>query len=436
MMPSEAAIVALSGLPLAAIVAACLFVEEMGVPLFFAPGDLLLSLGGIAIAAGRLNAWYFVPAAFAATVAGALIGREVFAWLGRDRLMRLARRLHAEQPLDRTARLIERHGWRAVFVARLIPGLRVHTTEIAGVLEMPRRQFVLGLVPAAILYVAAFVGLGAALGHPMIALITRGEHTILVAGAFTSVAVGVLLLMRWSGRRAIEYLEMEDWKVALLRPPTGVEVALVPAAIGVNYACHALASAAHLPLFLDSIGTVLSALIAGPWIGGISGFSSNLISSSTIDPLAAPYSLVSLAIGFAVGLVSRREWRRPAITVLAIWAVCFWVAVLLSTPLNLLTNGGRSGVALGDSIYSVLLTLHLPSAMAALVGEAAIDLPDKLITASLALLIYQSLPHLPRRRDGLNGLRSATVRRETFVRLLAAVVRTEPERVSVESSGQ
>ena len=392
---NDAWVVGLGGIPLTAIVAACLFIEETGVPLFFAPGDLLLGLGGIAIATGRVNPFLFVPAVFVATLSGALIGRELFAWLGWERLMKVARRLGAQKALERTARLIERHGWRAVFVARLIPGLRVHTTEIVGVMRMPRKQFVLGLLPATTVYVAAFVGLGAALGHPLVTLLSQGEHKLFVAVAFAASGAGILILLRWGGRQAITLLEIGDWRSTFVRRPTGAELALVPAAIGINYGGHALAGAAHLPLFLDSIGTVLVALIAGPWVGGIAGFSTNLISASTIDPIAAPYSLVSLAIGFGAGLAARRDWHRPAFAGLVLWGLCSWVAVLGSTPLNLLTNGGRSGVPLGDSIYVALVALHLPSAAAALVGEAAIDLPDKLITVFVALLIYKSLPRQP-----------------------------------------
>ena len=397
---TEPAIVGFGGLPLVAIVAGCLFLEEIGLPLFFAPGDLLLGLGGIAIASGRVSPLLFVPAVFVATLSGALVGRELFALLGPERLMKVARRLHVEKPLLRTTVLIERHGWRAVFVARLIPGLRVHTTEIAGVMRVPRKQFVFGLVPATILYVAVFVGLGAALGHPLIALLSQGEHKLLVLVAFAAGALGLLIMLRWSGQQAIRYLEIGDWKAAFRRSPTAAELALVPAAIGIDYGGHALAAAAHLPLFLDSIGTVLAALIAGPWIGGFAGLSANLISSSTFDPIAAPYSLVSLGIGFAAGLVARRDWRRPAIAAFALWALCFWVATLASTPLNLLINRGRNGVPLGDWIYSSLIALHLPGAVAAFVGEAAIDLPDKLITVLIAFLIYQALPRLGKEKVG------------------------------------
>jgi hypothetical protein len=128
----------LQGLTLVAIICAFLFLEETGVPIPFAPGDLLLAIAGIAIAAGRVNPAVLVACAFVAIVTGAGLGREAFAVLGWDRLMKVAGPLHARVPLERASAMLQRNGWRAVFTARLIPGLRVHTTEVAGVSRMPR----------------------------------------------------------------------------------------------------------------------------------------------------------------------------------------------------------------------------------------------------------------------------------------------------------
>src|SRR2546427_5449327 len=155
-------------------------------------------------------------------------------------------------------------------------------------------------------------------------------------------------------------------------------IVLIPACIGINFAGHALATGLRLPLFLDSVGTILSGVLAGPWVGGSVGLLTNLVSSNTVDPIAGLYSVVSFAIGFAAGLVRQRGWLNQTAGWLALWPVSFLIGSLLSTPLNLLASDGRSGVVLGDTIYAQLST-RLPQVVAAYVGEAAIDLPDKLI---------------------------------------------------------
>jgi len=169
-------------------------------------------------------------------------------------------------------------------------------------------------------------------------------------------------------------------------------IVLIPVCIAIDWAGHAIASGLKLPLFLDSIGTILGGILAGPWVGGLAGFITNLISSGTIDPIAAPYSIISLALGFAAGIAGYLGWQRQPRGWIGIWILCFLVASIGSTPLNIGLYQGQSGIPFGDAIYTALVNAHFPTWIAAYVDEAAVDLPDKLITALVAVLIYQGLP--------------------------------------------
>lgn len=381
----------LNGLTLACVIAALLFIEETGVPLPFAPGDLLLAIGGIAIAAGRVAPLMLIAVVSVAIVSGATLGREIFALVGWERLKRVARRLRIEAPLERASQMLNQNGWRAVFTARLIPGLRVHTTEVAGVSRMRRRSFLAGLLPATAVYVGAFVGLGIAFGRPILDVIHRIENQALVV-VLALLAAGVLVLgLRAPVLRALASVDRYAWASAFVLRLDSPGVILIPACIGLNFAGHALVTALRLPLFLDSTGTILCGVLAGPWVGGSVGVITNLASSNTVDPIAAPYSVVSFAIGFAAGLARQRGWLNRTSDWLVFWPVSFLIASLISTPLNFLVSSGRSGVPLGDAIYTALAT-RLPHVMASYVDEAAIDLPDKLITVLGAMLMYNALP--------------------------------------------
>ena len=386
------AIQGLEGGALLAVICVLLFFEECGVPLPFAPGDLLLAIGGIAIAGGRINPAVFVAATAVSTLAGAALGREIFARVGFDRLMRVAGRLHARKPLQRASEILQRSGWRGVFTARLIPGLRVHTTQVAGVSRMSRASFYAGLLPATAVYLAAFVGLGAAFGRPILGLIHEAEHQVLVAVAAVAVVVVAFLVSRVVLRRTQVSLERGGWTGALRLQLESAGIVLIPACIGLNFAGHTLAKALSLPLFLDSTGTILSGVLAGPWIGGSVGFISNLVSSNTIDPVAAPYAVVSFAVGFTAGLSRYLNWQKRASGWITLWALCFAIASVLSTPINLLFYSGLSGVGPADSLFAFLKSLHLPAFAAAFLAEVAVDVPDKLITVMGALLIAQGLP--------------------------------------------
>ena len=52
---------------------------------------------------------------------------------------------------------------------------------------------------------------------------------------------------------------------------------LMVVAIAINIAVGSLTSALRLPIYLDSIGTVLVGALAGPWAGALTGMLSNLI---------------------------------------------------------------------------------------------------------------------------------------------------------------
>ena len=186
----------LGGMALILAICALLFVEELGVPLPFAPGDIVLAIGGIAVAGGRVNPVLLVGLTLVAIIVGAALGREVTALLGWDRLMKIARPLHADKPLGRAAQLLRRGGWRTVFTARLLPGLRVYTTQMAGVTGVRRSTFLAGLVPSAVVYVAGFVGLGAAFGRPILALIHASQHQVLLGVLALAVAIALVLLIR------------------------------------------------------------------------------------------------------------------------------------------------------------------------------------------------------------------------------------------------
>jgi len=198
----------LSGDLLIAVIAGLVFIEESGIPVPFAPGDLLLMIAGIAIASDTVEPAPMVAGLLVATILGAMVGREVFAALGRPALMKVAEALRFRPALERATHLLRRGGAPAVFIGRLIPGLRIHTTQVAGVSEMPRLTFAAGLVPSVFVYIALFVGLGALVGQPAVRLFHRAEHRFFVIAVSTLAALAVVLSVRWLARRgALTVLE-------------------------------------------------------------------------------------------------------------------------------------------------------------------------------------------------------------------------------------
>ncbi len=181
-----------------AVVLLCglLFAEEAGVPLPFAPGELVLLGAGLLIAAGGLDPVVFVPLAIVSCLAGSMVG---FSWarlVGEHGLAAVAKRLHQTRNLERVSARIRSSGWLGVAITRLIPGLRIYTTLVAGAVRVRRRTFVAAMVPSTILWVAIFVTLGAFVGLPVERFFNQLEKLALQGGILIVMGVGCFLAIR------------------------------------------------------------------------------------------------------------------------------------------------------------------------------------------------------------------------------------------------
>jgi membrane protein DedA with SNARE-associated domain len=181
-----------------ALVVLCslIFVEEAGVPLPMAPGDLLLVGAGVLISTGGLDPVVFLPLAFLASMCGAMVGYTWARAIGARALWALAERLRAGRHLERAAERLSSAGPWTILVARLIPGLRINTTLVAGALRVPRRTYLAGLIPSIIVWEVVFVGLGAAVGTPVEHYLGRLEHLMLRGAVFILIGLAGYLAVR------------------------------------------------------------------------------------------------------------------------------------------------------------------------------------------------------------------------------------------------
>ncbi|MFN2462525.1 MAG: VTT domain-containing protein [Candidatus Dormibacteria bacterium] len=167
-----------------------LFVEEAGVPLPFAPGELTLVAGGLLIASGGLNAFIFVPLAIVACCGGSMVGYSWARLVGEHGLREVARKLHQEKNLDRVSSRVRAGGARGIAVSRSIIGLRIYTTLVAGAAGVPTRTFVAGMVPATAAWVIVFVVLGALVGIPVEHFLNQFQKLLLQGVILVAIGAG------------------------------------------------------------------------------------------------------------------------------------------------------------------------------------------------------------------------------------------------------
>ena len=199
--------------------------------------------------------------------------------------------------------------------------------------------------------------------------------------------LAVALVAAFVAYAATEYLQTRAFASIAAQFDTRT-IVLMPIAIAINIILGAtVANALKLPIYLDSIGTILVGALAGPIPGALTGFLANMLWTYVIPPPfqngpAAAFAIVAAVIGLIAGLVGRMGWLRPrpdrplgqlgigaAITVAVVLGMAYLAYLGWTSP----AFGGEVNfnVAGSDAIFTVLGWLVLALVAATVLGLLA-----------------------------------------------------------------
>lgn len=146
---------------------AFVFLETGVLVLAFLPGDSLLFTVGLFTATGVIDVpiWITCLVLFVAAVAGDQLGFTIGRRLGPSIFSREKSRLFNPQNVERTHEFFEKHGPKAIIIARFLPVFRAFVPAAAGVGNMSRRHFLTYNVIGALLWAVGVTLLGYFLGQ-------------------------------------------------------------------------------------------------------------------------------------------------------------------------------------------------------------------------------------------------------------------------------
>jgi energy-coupling factor transport system substrate-specific component len=180
-------------------------------------------------------------------------------------------------------------------------------------------------------------------------------------------------------------------KATLKKDFTTITFALMAVAIVINIVLGQLVSTLKLPIFLDSLGTFLVALLAGPWAAGLTGLLTNLIWGLISDPVAAAFAPVAMVIGIVAGLCANwglyRKWWQAILSGVIVTLALSIIAI----PIRVYMFGGVTGSG-ADFITAYLLATGKDLFSAVIITVIMDNLVDKVATSLIAWIIVKSLP--------------------------------------------
>jgi len=174
---------------------------ETGAMVFFLPGDSLLVMAGLYAAKGDLNIWLLnvllIPLAIAGDATSYWIGTRT----GPHLFNRPRSRLFRPEHVQAAHRFYERHGGKAIILARFMPLVRTFVPVVAGIGGMGYRRFAAFNVIGGTAWVASMTLIGFLLGSHFPVLVQHIEKVIVVV-VLLSILPGLVEWLRARRRAA------------------------------------------------------------------------------------------------------------------------------------------------------------------------------------------------------------------------------------------
>ncbi|WP_396124927.1 MULTISPECIES: ECF transporter S component [unclassified Corynebacterium] len=167
-------------------------------------------------------------------------------------------------------------------------------------------------------------------------------------------------------------------------------LALIPMALALNIITGQLLGAVGIPLYLDSIGTVMVAILAGPVAGLATGVLSSVV-WALINPAALPFAAVSGLIGLLAGLAFARGIGNHSVKVTISGVGVGIISATLAAPVAAVVYGGTAGVGTGAVV--ALFREMGNSLLAAVTWQSFLS--DPLDKALVFLIAWRCVKRLP-----------------------------------------
>lgn len=172
---------------------------------------------------------------------------------------------------------------------------------------------------------------------------------------------------------------------------TMLSILLIPVGVAVNVVGGQIASLLHLPMYLDTIGTIFTGIIAGPWVGAVTGLVTNLI-TGMLNPVNFWFAHVNVIVGLVTGFLARAGWFTDWKKGLLATVIQSVVSTIASAPPAVYLFGGVTGS--GTSLITAVLMASGHSVWTSFLSVEIIwTIIDRIISWLISLGVIKVIPN-------------------------------------------
>ena len=166
------------------------------------------------------------------------------------------------------------------------------------------------------------------------------------------------------------------------------KINLIALAIVINIVGSYIALGLHLPIYLDSMGTIMTAILLGPFYGLFPGVLSALITGMTSDIYALYYMPVGIALGVVTGFVFQKNKSNK------LFVKSFCISVPASLISACITATVFGGITSSGSTMLVQLLAKTPVGLtlSCLIVQFFTDYFDRLLSLWLVFSVIKKMP--------------------------------------------
>lgn len=166
------------------------------------------------------------------------------------------------------------------------------------------------------------------------------------------------------------------------------KITLIALAIVINIVGSYIALGLHLPIYLDSMGTIMTAILLGPFYGLFPGVLSALITGMTSDIYALYYMPVGIVLGVMTGFVFQKNKSNK----LFVKAFCISIpASLISACITATVFGGITSSG-STMLVQLLAKTPVGLTLSCLIVQFFTDYFDRLLSLWLVFSVIKKLP--------------------------------------------
>lgn len=166
------------------------------------------------------------------------------------------------------------------------------------------------------------------------------------------------------------------------------KITLIALAIVINIVGSYIALVLHLPIYLDSMGTIMTAILLGPFYGLFPGVLSALVTGMTSDIYAFYYMPVGIVLGVMTGFVFQKNKSNK------LFVKSFCISVPASLISACITANVFGGITSSGSTMLVQLLAKTPLGLtlSCLIVQFFTDYFDRLLSLWLVFSVIKKLP--------------------------------------------